>query len=121
MIGAHFSLVKVRMGGASTWLGLGQADRNDGNPELTINRDRLLEVAGNRSLLLSYLLHEIVHTTRIGWANRTPTLNEAYEGRTNDVLAGVLTQIGRGNLVYTNFFGGYGTTSVQYHASVPTT
>lgn len=99
---------------------LGQVNRNDGDPELTIARERLLDAAGDRSLLLSYLVHEITHTTRAATEHRAPTYNVDHERRTNDVTRAILTRIGMADFVFQRPLGGYGSTNIEYRSNVPT-
>jgi hypothetical protein len=95
------------------------ADRNGADPILILNRTRLLEIGGDPILLFSVLAHELAHTTRVGWENRSATLS--YEIRTNDVGRAILQQIGKGAYVHPRLAGGYGATVIRYEPNLPTT
>jgi hypothetical protein len=98
---------------------IGYTDRHGGDPILELNRSTLSRLAVEPSLLYSYLVHEITHTTRVAWDHRSNTV--PYETRTNDVTRAILIQIGIPFGVYSTPGGGYGSTQVVYHPNLPVT
>lgn len=92
----------------------GYTERNGGNPELEINRSRLLRLAAEPQLLYFYILHETTHNTHVGWANR---FDQTREIDTNSVTREILSQLGK--IVDTR--NEFSPINVTYHSGVPAT
>lgn len=87
---------------------LGDVNRNDGDPEVRMNRDRMAYLATDVSRLIFHVLHEMGHATRIGWRHRGDANSEVV---INDLAAFIMTRIGSPiPSTYTS-----GSTNIQYH------